>query len=240
MRGYALVNETGVSAFTPDLMREAARVLAVQRVELADWWERRPLPVSVADSIASVPIDPGIVIVHTLMTLDDPEALAYHTKDQHGRKIIRVGWGIIKANGGTLTGPNSWLTAASHELCETDVDPDCGDMIDLPDGSAEIPKEVCDPVQGDSYESEPGSGLYLSNFVGPRWFNDGSDGPYDQMGMCTRTFELRPGGYLSKRVGGPGGAWNDVFGAHPAAGGMPQWQRDAKLRAGTRHQLRQA
>src|SRR6185312_16593928 len=213
MRGYALVNESTRPELTPAVMSAHASALDAQQRDVADWWERAPLPVSCVGSEKDVPVDSGIVLATYVDTLSDPDALAYHTVDQYGRPRIYIGVGIVLANGGTISGPGGLLSAASHELIETTVDPYCGFNVDLPDGSAETPLEAADWTQGDSYEQKGLEGLFVSNFCGPRCFDaSAKDGPWDRMGLMSGPFQLRPGGYWSLRTGGPGGQWTATFG----------------------------
>lgn len=235
MRGFALINESSHEEITDGVLLSHAAALQAQLIELADWWERRPLNVSTASSAKAVPIDVGIVIVSYVDELLEKEALAYHSVDQHGRPRIYVGADIVLSNGGTLSGPNGLSCAASHEICETTVDPYCSFLVDMPESGVMTPIEVCDWVQGDSYAI---GDTHVSNFVGPRAFSVGSAGPYDRMSLLMAPFTMRPGGYWSIRHGGPGEPWSSVFGAATDQGGMPHWQRAAKYAFGTRRSRR--
>lgn len=236
MKGFVLINEGTDPTLTRDRVIAAAGVFARQQVELAQWWQRNPLSVLQADTEAAAPQEDGWTLVKSVDTLDDADALAEHTVTAQGRPLILVGLHIIRANAPAgsdwIAGPDSWTTAASHELCETPMNPYV-DFYSPFDANTWIPLECCDPVQGDSYELDAGSGIYVSNFVGPRYFSD-SAGPYDRMGLVKSPREIRPGGYLQKLVGGPAGSSSAVFGALPHEGGMPEWKRVAKAKAGTR------
>ena len=230
MTGYAIQDLSSLN-IPFDTLCAMASELAYQQVDLAAWWER--VPISVSAMTKSAPIPAGVTVASIVDALTDPNALAYHTIDGEGRPTVLIGANVILANGGTLTGTNSILTAISHELCETTCDPYCGAMYDL-DGTRETSLEVCDWTQDDAYERVAGSGLWLSNFVGPRAFDMyGHDGPFDRMGLMSRPFELRPGGYISTRTGGPSGVWSDTFGNE-----MPDWLRAAKQCHGTRRSIR--
>jgi hypothetical protein len=239
VRGYILINEGSDADVTRDRMITLAGELAIQQTELAAWWQRVPLQVLQADSEAAAPTEDGWTLAKVIDELDDKKALAYHTTNALGRPLILIGAQILKANAprGTdwVLGPDSLATAAGHELLETAINPYLSFWSPL-DATTWIPEEVGDPVQGDSYLRTPNSGVYLSNFVGPRYFSYGA-GPYDRMGLVRVPREIRPGGYQTRLVGGPGGASNDVFGAAPHAGGMPLWKREAKACAGSRHSL---
>lgn len=235
MRTYVMINESSESLIPRDHFLVMTGLLARQQVEVADWWQRMPMSVLEADGEAAAPKDDGCILVKAVDTLSDPNALAEHTT-VNGRPVVLIGVQIIKSNAPSgsdwITGPDSFLTAASHELCETLVNPYCEDYWPL-DGVTWIPKEVCDPVQGDSYELDKGSGLFLSNFVGPRYFSSGA-GPYDRMGLVTAPGQLRPGGYQSRSNGNPSSPSTNVFGAEAHLGGMAEWKRRAKACKGTR------
>ena len=78
------------------------------------------------------------------------------------------------------------------------VDPTAATILPWPGGS--IVKEVCDPVSGDGVDL--GGGMTGASFVYPSWFNQGSAGPWDARGLCTRAGEIRPGGYVEQQVNG--------------------------------------
>jgi hypothetical protein len=154
-----------------------------------------------------------------------PDALAYHTTDARGRPKLVIGWGVVKSNGGTpYTGALSLSATLSHEVLETIIDPYVNFWADL-DADHEVALEVCDPVEGDSYEID---GVAVSNFVGPRWFSDGK-GPYDFMGRLTAPRTMSPGGYMVLRKGGPSGSTSQVYGNE-----MPNWKRTLKAKYGRR------
>ena len=98
--------------------------------------------------------------------LDEPSALAYHTQDELGLISASVGVSVILDNGGTeLDGPDSLSAAASHEAAEMSADPDVSFCVRTPDGYT-YDYELCDWVQGDSYERQiGGQAVSLSNFV---------------------------------------------------------------------------
>jgi len=234
MKGYVLIDETGGKF--PDLTREKlltlAAALAAQQVELAAWWQRTELTVIHADSEAAAPQDDGWTFMKAVPVLDDPDALAYHT-EINGRPLILMGAQIIQANtpagSDWVLGPSSFATATSHEGCETTCNPYV-DFYAPWDGDTWVPLEVCDPTEGDTYK-DAARGVYLSNFVGPRWFSDGP-GPYDRMGVMRGPREVRAAGYVQKLIGGPAGASSTFWGA-----AYPAWKRIAKRKAGTRHAM---
>lgn len=229
MKGYYLLNSSSDSDVSRDAVTLMGGDAALQLVELASWWQEQPRTVRL--DAPSTDEASEWVQAEIVDALDDPEALAYHSLDSSGRPFVKIGWGVIKANGGALWGiGESLLSALTHEFLEGDVDPYCDFMVDMFDGVNETPIEVCDAVQGDTYEIVKGSGRYVSNFLGPRWFGpENGVGPFDRMGLCKSPRELRPGGYLSLRAGGPNGTWSNTFGARMAA-----WMQLAKATGKTR------
>lgn len=236
MKGIVLINET--TGF-PDITREKCLAMAAahadQHVELAAWWQRTPLEVLYADSEAAAPQEEGWTLAKIVNVLSDKDALAEHTTLPNGRPVILIGAQIIQANAPAgsdwVLGPDSVSTAASHENVETAINPYVGFYSPF-DADRWTAVEVADPGQGSSYKHEA-SGAYRSNFVGPRWYSDGA-GPYDRMGLMTAAREVLPGGYVQLFTGGPSGTSSILWGADVRAGGMAQWKRDAKMKAGTR------
>ena len=82
-------------------------------------------------------------------------------------------------------------TLLSHEVFEIMVNP----MQNNYHEDLEI--EVCDPVTNDCF-LEPNSGVYISNWVLPTWFNCGAP-PFDKMNIIPSSRTLSPGGYLKKK-----------------------------------------
>lgn len=77
--------------------------------------------------------------------------------------------------------------------------------------------EVCDPVEADSYKI---SGVKISDFITPAWFNDGVGQRYDFMGVAKQPFWIRPGGYAQFF---DAGGWEIVLNfrqGHPADAGF--------------------
>lgn len=236
MDGFALVNETSDTQITWDVIQKAARALALQQAQVADWWQLDALPVAASQTEMAAPAD--FIVAKIVNVLDDPNALAYHTIGANGRPLILIGWNIIKANGGDLYGPTGLTAAASHELVETRVDPYCGFLVDMPDGKTTTVLEACDWVQGDAYANADEPDVHVSNFVGPRAFKAGETSGLDYMERLTAAFTMSTGGYMSVRVGGQGAEWTDSFAAKPEHGGMPEWLRTAKRCAGSRYSMR--
>lgn len=235
MLGFTIVNDTTDPSVTPDVVAGMSVALSRYVALVCDAWQRLPLQVGTAESDGGIPA--GFVGTKLVDALDDPDALAYHTVGIDGRPLILVGWGIIKANGGTFFGADGMTSTTGHELAETAIDPELGLWWDLPDGSAETPLEVCDPLQGEDFEQDEGSGLFVPNFCLPRYYSS-SPGRYDFRGNVSQPGQVNRGGYQVRRVGGPRGHSSDVFGAEAHLGGMPTWKRLAKACAGSRRSRR--
>jgi hypothetical protein len=163
-------------------------------------------------------------VIAVLDNADQAGALGYHATQPDGRPFARIFVEPILANGGQyLHGSLSLSVTISHEILETIGDPFCNWWCDGLDGK-QYALELCDPVEGDSYEID---GVAVSNFVGPRWFSDGN-GPYDWMGNVHGPCAMSPGGYMIVRY--PGGEPSQVFGE-----AFPEWQKPLKQRVHRRH-----
>jgi hypothetical protein len=146
-----------------------------------------------------------IVVMSIVKTLDDPQALAYHTIDSDGNRLIQIGWDVImESEGGLFTGlPGHTLLSVSsaidHEIKEDAIDPYCNGWNLRADGNTMVATEVCDPCESDGYYVRVlGTKVALSNYVLPAWFDpEASAGTrLDPMGVCTQPLVVAPGGYL--------------------------------------------
>jgi len=93
---------------------------------------------------------------------------------------------------------------ASHENCEMLIDSMASLCAQI--GSILYAYEVCDPPEADAAGytitipagwTGAGTIVPVSNFVTPNWFQPGSAGPFDHLGLIKNPLELLPGGYIS-------------------------------------------
>jgi hypothetical protein len=124
---------------------------------------------------------------------DAPGALAYHDLTADGFPILKV---FVKT---TLADNALVSVSASHELVEALIDPACQLWADGP-GGHEYAYESADAVEETDF---PVNGIRMSNFVFPAWFESfRKTGPFDQLGKCTKPFQLLSGGYSIVRKSG--------------------------------------
>lgn len=193
---FAIVNESTNSSLTSTLVEQIAN--AIQEQTATDFsldWETLGAVVEVLD-MSQVPPTCD-TIVHFVDTIPEaPDALAYHTIDNNGVPVARLGVNTILSNGGTInTGAESVSCAASHEILETIEDEYCSQWNDW-DGTKKVAYEVCDPVQDESYEI---NGIAVSNYVTREWFDidAGQSGIFDKLGSLTKSRSITAGGYVA-------------------------------------------
>jgi len=162
----------------------------------------------------------GITLVDDIP--DQPKGvLGYHTEDEGGKL-----WGIVATNpslengGKALTGDWSVASILSHEILEMYIDPNCNLWATNDEGQI-ISFEVCDPVEGPTYDVD---GVSLSNFVTPAYFDPlaAKNGKtlFDKLGKLKAPFTLMPDGYYIYASSG----------AEHQKGGetLPKWRQSAK------------
>jgi len=203
------------------------------RLDAAPLWDRAPAAVIFYTDPGAVPATAhGIAIVDTIQ--NEPQGvLGFHTEDQGGKL-----WGIVAArpeldNGAkTTTGDWSVSSVLSHEVLEMFIDPNCNLWANDGKGKA-YSFEVCDPVEAPSYEV---SGVSVSNFVTPSWFDPlaPAGAQFDKLGLLTKAFTILKGGYV---VYESAGKEHQQFGAE-----FPAWRKEMKTgpMARTRRRLAQA
>jgi hypothetical protein len=167
----------------------------------------------------------GNAVITVYDTPDVDGALGYHTEDS-GVIYGKVFAGVILDNGGTaLTGSVSVSACLSHEVLETLGDPRV-QLWASNDRGAQIAYEVCDPVQGDSYDIVVhGTSVAVSDFVTPAWFDAQETGEQlNYLSTVTKPFTLRKNGYVVRMTEG---RVSNVFGE-----ALPDWQKALKRKHG--------
>ncbi len=188
------------------------------RLHVAPAHHTRPVPVVYLDHGAQPP-DRQARIITVQNTLDDAEALGYHTQD--GSEHI---WGVVGTKAAmsqgaeALTGDYSISSILSHEVAEMFIDPFCSGWFDSGDGYL-VAYEVGDPVQSDHYLV---NGVAVSNFVTAAWFNSlaAPTDRFDHMGHLHGPFTMSKGGYWVQLAEGK---TTEKFGED-----MPDWLIAAK------------
>lgn len=158
---------------------------------------------------------------------DQAGALGYHDSGPTGLPIGKVFVGTDLQYG------ESWTVTTSHELLEMLADPNVDQTVDDARGWT-YPRENCDAVEGDHYTiSDTISGVLVSNFVLPSWFDARGKAPFDHLGKLRAPFTLDKGGYVSiDKHDGQG--WRQVYGQHgPAAHGY-----SSRAKVGSRRERR--
>jgi hypothetical protein len=145
-------------------------------------------------------IKPGEQVYSFVPTLADaPGASAYHDTDGNG---VPVAYCAVTTCG-SLLGPTGISVDASHELLEAAADPSCNLMADNLQGLL-VAYEVCDPVEIQTYASPVDSGVQVSNFVLPSWFDPKAPAPYDFMSYSNIAGAVAPAGPLQIAAGDGG------------------------------------
>jgi hypothetical protein len=228
----AILNQS--TLVTNDQAMAMTQAVASQvRLDAAPLWDRSPAAVVFYTDPAAVPATAhGIAIVDTIQ--NQPQGvLGFHTEDQGGKL-----WGVVAAkpeldNGAQVTtGDWSVSSVLSHEVLEMFVDPNCNLWANDGKGSA-YSFEVCDPVEAPSYVV---SGVSVSNFVTPSWFDPlaPSGAQFDKLGHLTAPFTILKGGYVVyESAGQEQQKYGDDF---------PGWRKQMKTgpMARTRRRLAQA
>jgi hypothetical protein len=183
-----LVSDAQASAMTS---AAAAQI----RDDAAPAWDRTPAEVTFYPNAQAVPSG-GYAIVLTDTIASQPQGvLGYHTEGTGG--ILS---GIVAAkpeldNGGAVsTGDWGVSSVLSHEVLEMFIDPNCN-MWSFDGTSTIYSFEVCDPVEGPSYQV---NGVSVANFVTPAWFDPqaAAGSRFDKLGLLTAPFGLLKTGYV--------------------------------------------
>jgi len=133
----------------------------------------------------------------SMVFLDDADAanaLGYHDLTKNGLPLSKI---FVRT---TLAARQKVSVTACHELAEMMVDPAINLWADGPNASL-YAYEMCDAVEEDEFAID---GIAMSDFVYPAFF-EGFRSPgstqFDHLGLLTRPFELRKGGYSLVRRG---------------------------------------
>lgn len=161
----------------------------------------------------------GARVVTVMDTLDDAQALGYHTEDA-GSKI----WGVVGTKAAlaqgakALTGAYAISSIVSHEVIELFGDARINLWADNGRGT-QIAYELCDPVENDFYIID---GVAVSSFVYPAWFDHlaAKSERFDYLGHLSRPFTMTHGGYwVQQKAGTASQKFGDRF---------PEWRKAAK------------
>lgn len=167
-------------ALTPAKLLQAAELLTVYaNRDVGAYWG---LPGGCIVRAGTSPTDIQVneVPINIRATIDEaPGAIAYHTVNGVGIPDIEDGLDLSE----TIFNPDGALTAWSHEIVETIVDPGTNEVCTNGAMSQGFAKESADPVEAFSYTITTPSGASgnVSDFVLPAYFIPNSAGPYDFM-----------------------------------------------------------
>jgi len=189
MRIFNVINQSArVTDPELQLMVEACKIQLQQHA--APLLERIPWDVKTGG-------DDGYQMI-IMDNADQANALGYHSQDANGKVWGRVFVRPILDNGGSMmTGGKSVSVVLSHEILETFYNPYINMWANRGDETF-VAVELCDPVEGMSYELHiSGSNVSVSNFVLEEWFDKemSSAGRFDYLSKVTSPLTLGPGGY---------------------------------------------
>ncbi|MCW2929917.1 MAG: hypothetical protein JWM19_879 [Actinomycetia bacterium] len=166
-------------------------------------------------------------IIGILDNADQAGDLGWHSEGPDANVYGRVFARPVLDNGGNaLTGSLSVCSVLSHEAIEVLGDPACDLWAQQPSGTL-VARELCDPVEGDSYQlavtassGESVTGT-VSDFVLPSWFDPAAaPGATDYLGLVTAPFQVRSTGYT---IVMSAGSVTEQWGEH-----YPDWRKDTK------------
>lgn len=221
----AVINHSTENSLAPPILEQMVAAVQLQICEhYTDLWQSGPVDIRVTTMEGAL-IDEDIIAVFD--NADQAGVLGYHDVTPSGSPYGKVFVRPILDNEGTLIqGPNSISVTLSHEVLEMIGDPYVNFWADGPDGK-EFALELGDAVEGDSYDID---GVSVSNFIGPRWFNQNGPGPYDWMKKLSKPFTMTQGGYLIVRENGN---VKQIFGSR-----FPAWKLAGKSHAAARSMRR--
>lgn len=189
---YAIVNESSAPELTPTILATIALDMqSAYDTKFAPAWGALPVDIVVASADA-IPSDARVL--HLVDSIPDaPGALAYHTVDDAGRPVLRLGVAENRSEGGVLLDVLS--ESMSHEVFETARNPFVNRYVEGPWSGKKVADEVGDPVQGVPFREGASA---IADFTLPAWSDAGdTSGPYDYQGKLTAPFTKLPTGYLA-------------------------------------------
>lgn len=145
---------------------------------------------------------PGVTFTGTTALVSSVEAAGMDFMDEDGLDGAVAHHGYYAGFPWALVGcreTSSWTLAGSHEgleyLCNLRLD----QWIAGPRGTRWT-KEIVDPVESDMYAVQVeingrARRVMMSNYVLPAYWREGSDGPWDRLGILRGPFTIAPGGY---------------------------------------------
>lgn len=196
----ALINRSKYFAAHPDLIPKMVLLAnAQQHTHFAAAWDQTPTRVTYYPDESKAPPADRQIRAYFFDEPDVADAGGYHDRDPHGNPYIKTFVTPYLDNGATvMDAPDSILGAFTHELCETDQDPDAGEWVQMPESHILVAKEMCDPVQDTGYRIRLTNGVagYVTNFLTPKWFvPEARNVKFDYMGILTAPFTKTDGGY---------------------------------------------
>ena len=175
---------------------------AVEEQVFRDFAPLWGLPANIVFFGASATPPPEAWQVAVLDDADQAGALGYHDLTASGQPLGKV---FAKT---TVQYGDQVSVVLSHEVLEMLADPMINQTVAL--GGRRYALEVCDAVEADNLGYAI-NGVLVSDFVGKRWFDTVSLGPYDFGGHLKAPCPaLEPGGYISYE--NPDGSWGQSFG----------------------------
>jgi hypothetical protein len=222
VKPIAIVDHTREHRPDHGILEAVAEALTIQiERDFAPAWGVAPRPVAVGGRGDKL---------HFFDTARQADDYGWHIVDDDGDPYAHVFAAASLDRGSTwVVGSDAVSVTASHEVLEMLGDPAANEYCF--DGDRSLwSREVCDPVQADSYRIVAGgTRVAVSNFVLPAYFNPWSDGPYDYLGVLKEPFTIAKGGYaVIQRASATHELDARAMGVEFDTN-MPEWQRTEKL-----------
>jgi hypothetical protein len=138
---------------------------------------------------------PNGIVCTVSDTPDVPGAAGYHDEGDDGKPFIKV---FTFEGASSLVGPDALSVTLSHEILEVVGDAPANKWADGP-GGADYAFELCDAVEGDTYEID---GVSVSNFVYPAFFDPkaSKSAKLAHLDTIAGPFLMSPRGYQIRRT----------------------------------------